>query len=191
MELKRTFLAVPPDARLQARLRDVSPVGAGHARDTEATSILEHLRWAEPDDLHITLVFLGATTPEQIVALHTRVMVLARSLRAFAYALVGPRLFPDAQRPRVLVLEPVDASGFALWQAPLATACAELGFAPEARRYRPHLSIARLRRAPRRAVAPCAVPLAGEAREIVLYESRAGRYTPLFAVDCGGAERAA
>jgi 2'-5' RNA ligase len=132
-------------------------------------------------DLHITLVFLGATTAEQIAVLQERMRTIARSLRAFAYTLGGPRLFPDTRRPRVLALEPRESSGFAAWQAPLAASCAELGFPREPWPYRPHLSLARLRGVPS-ALPAASGTLAGTACEVVLFQSRGGHYHALFSV---------
>lgn len=189
MELIRTFLAVPPDDALQARLAALMPrAGAAEAATARGT---DALRWAEPSGLHLTLVFLGATRVAQIEALCAQVSSLARRLSAFAYALAGPVLFPDARRPRVLALEPVDGSGFHAWQRPLAVLCEEAGFAREARAYRPHLSLARVKRAPPVAMAALREPLPGIASQIVLYESRGGRYTPLFRAACEGGGRAA
>jgi len=172
-------------------------VGARLARDFATP------RWADPADLHVTLVFIGGATPELIAALHGRVVALAPSLHAFDYELCGPQLFPDARRPRVLALVPGDEAGFAAWQAPLAAACTELGCNPENRRYRPHLSLARLKRAPAAKTGvgsdfpewkigpdPAFRGLRGTAREIVLFESAGGHYRPLFSVQCAG-ERAA
>ena len=70
MELIRTFLAVPPDEALRKRLAvlfpaglaGAPPVGARPARDGKGGGI----RWAELSGLHVTLVFLGATRPEQV-----------------------------------------------------------------------------------------------------------------------------
>jgi 2'-5' RNA ligase len=139
------------------------------------------IRWLHSADLHITLVFLGATSPEQVAALHPQVSAIADGLRRFAYTLDGPRLFPDARRPRVLALEPRQASAFVAWHEPLAAACRQLGFALDSRPYRPHLSLARVRGAAP-AAAPASAPLDGVASSIVLFESRGGRYRPLFTV---------
>jgi 2'-5' RNA ligase len=135
--------------------------------------------------MHLTLVFIGGATPEFIAVLHERVTALAPTLQSFAYELCGPQLFPDARRPRVLALVPRDEAGFGAWQAPLATACAELGCKPENRRYRPHLSLARLKQAPACELA-AVPPLQGSARAIVLFESAGGHYQPLFSVPCAG-----
>lgn len=191
MELIRTFFAVPPDEELHARIGALYPGcaaadgAAGRAHGALPGQSSAGPRWAALAGLHLTLVFLGATRAAQIEALGARVAGIARGLGAFAYALAGPCLFPDARRPRVLALEPLDPAGFAAWQAPLAAACEELGFAREARAFRPHLSLARLGRAPPPPIEPLRAPLPGVAREIVLYESRGGRYEPLFRVRCG------
>jgi 2'-5' RNA ligase len=177
----RTFLAIPADdglcrelCGLLSALRDPQP--------RSGTAPTAALRWMDTADLHITLVFLGATAPEQVVALHAQVRRIAGELCRFAYTLGGPRLFPDPRRPRVLALEPDDPNGFVAWQRPLAHACAALGFGLESRRYRPHLSLARLRGTPAGLAVPEHRPLSGTAREVALLQSEGGHYRPLFTV---------
>lgn len=195
----RTFLAIPPDAYLRTQLcelsRTLSP-GPSLARGRgESDSPLplageggrrrvqERLRWLDTADLHITLVFLGATAPDQVAALHERVRAIAGELCGFVYRLRGPHLFPDARRPRVLALEADDPEVFVAWNEPLARACAMLGFALESRRYRPHLSLARLRGAAAATLGmPQRAPLTGIAREVALFQSAGGHYRPLFSV---------
>jgi 2'-5' RNA ligase len=149
----RCFFALPLDDAARAEL-------AGAVRALEPAPWSARVRWVPPENLHLTLSFLGAVAPAR-----ARVVVAA----------IAPQ--PD--------LEAL-AEGVAQRLAPL-------GFAPETRAFRPHVTLGRARRAPLRGlrldapVAPCAVPV----RDVVLYRSDTGpggsRYRALARLPLGGA----
>lgn len=133
----RCFLALLPDAaslRSLQRCRQTLEAAAGAARG---------VRWVEPNALHVTLRFFGATDPPQIEQLKRALPTLACSLPALDARRCA--IWPNRARPRLLVLE-LDAPSALL---ALARACEMLagraGFAPEPRSYRAHLTLARLR----------------------------------------------
>jgi len=102
---------------------------------------------AVPDaSLHITLAFLGSCAEASVDGLAA---ALPADRRAPALALGAPLLLP-ARRPRVLVVVVEDTGGglAALHAAVLAA----LGRAGEVRRFRPHVTVARLGRAASAAV---------------------------------------
>ena len=129
---ERWFFALWPDpgtaATLAARARSLLTRGA---------------RAAHPLDIHLTLRFLGELSPE---ALSTAAAV-GDALHAARFRLCIDRAgwFP---RPRVLWCAPTRAPN-ALFDlaARLEQALATHGFPPEARPYRPHLTLARKFRA--------------------------------------------
>lgn len=179
MELIRTFLAVAPSAGLRDGL-------ATFCREARGAFAAPSPRWVEPANHHLTLVFLGATPVAQVHAIRAALREVVGALRPFRYAFDRLALFPDARRPRVIALLPADAAPFRSWQQALAPPLAALGFAAEARAYRPHLSLAWLRRGPPPVLPALAVPeLRGEARAVVLYQSIEGRYQRLFGLPCG------
>jgi 2'-5' RNA ligase len=181
VDVARTFLALDPDEALRERL---AAAGAGLRAHFPYTQ----LRWIAPANYHFTLVFLGHVAVADVARIHARVAALAPGMAPFAYRLVAARAFPSARSPRVIAALPDAAAGFLAWQQPLAAALAEEGFAVERRPYRPHLTLARWRG---RSSCPDSgdfpLDLAGSAAEIRLYESREGRYWPLFSLPCGGA----
>lgn len=162
----RLFVALdlPPEARAAlAAFRDA-------AADPQAWRPLSD------DSLHLTLAFLGhrpESDVERVAAVLQRPPGPAPRL-ALASALALP-----PRRPRVLGAAIADPDGtLARLQEGLCTALELAGaYEPEARPFRPHVTVARLRpgtKAPRTAVPPPA-PLEFHGTAVTLYESRLRR----------------
>lgn len=92
-EGKRLFLAVPPPPAL---VRTLDALG----------DRLESDRWklrrSEPEDLHLTLHFLGATPSRVIDDLKREIGAVCHARRPFDLAVEGIGCFPDDLEPRVL-----------------------------------------------------------------------------------------
>lgn len=121
---QRLFFGLRPAPEDRARL---SGLTGGDGRATE------------PDNLHLTLAFLGFCTEDQARAAR----VAAGEVRASALHVVMDTVavWPG---PRVRVLIPSDPPGalFRL-QRQLVDALADHGFPPEPRDWRPHVTLAR------------------------------------------------
>lgn len=145
--------------------------------------------WSDPQRLHLTLHFLGDDVDDATLHHICLAMDEAAATRSpFRLAFGGVGVFPDVRRPRVVWLG--IRGGVAdlgqLYDA-LADRLSPLGFPPEARGYRPHLTLGRFRGAGRgaaaagsalaEALASCDDRDAGEmtVTRIVLYESRLSR----------------
>jgi 2'-5' RNA ligase len=136
-------------------------------------------RWLRAESLHVTLAFLGSVEEAEpvIEALGSVYSAPAR------VSLDVRRAFPSANRARVLV----HAGGAdPALEALHARVCRALAghYEPDDRPFRPHVTLARLKSADaaevRRWLHAPAVPVAFEARELVLFESRPGSdYRPL------------
>lgn len=183
MDLIRCFLAIDPGENLRTQLGSLQGALATHFP-------FPALRWTQPRDYHLTLVFLGQVRPAEIVVIRQCVAGVAPELQPFRYRLVMACAFPDVHRPRVIAALPADPQPFRHWQQPLFCALAEAGLAPEHRPYRPHLSLGRWKS---RASCPqqqgLGLGLEAEAVAVTLYESRGGHYQALFSSACtrGGA----
>ncbi len=103
-------------------------------------------RWVEPDALHITLKFLGevldARLPEVIGAL----AAAAADAEAFDVAISGFGAFPSLARPNVLWVGVQAGAEMAELHRRLDRAFVPLGFAAEERAFRPHITVARVRK---------------------------------------------
>ncbi|HLA63026.1 MAG TPA: RNA 2',3'-cyclic phosphodiesterase [Rhodothermales bacterium] len=177
--MPRLFIALVPSPRVGqvlASLREEVP-GA---------------RWLREEALHVTLQFLGEVADVGAVE-----GALVRALR------VGPRgavpvvmderaAFPDSRRARVLVVTGPLENELAGLQREVAEATAPFvaGGTERHPRFRPHVTLARLKGTPADAVQAWVgggMPeVAFDAHEVVLFESLPGSdYRPLFTYSLG------
>lgn len=143
----------------------------------------EPIRWTRLENLHLTIEFFGATEPARIPDLE-RALAAVRG-PSFDLAWGGWGTFGPARQPRVLWLGTV-APGLAALHAATAAELRAAGWTPEARPFAPHLTLGRIgrlknARAFRETLAamPAGFLPPQTVRELVLYESAAGRYVPL------------
>ncbi|MHB8734343.1 MAG: RNA 2',3'-cyclic phosphodiesterase [Terriglobales bacterium] len=101
------------------------------------------LAWTVPADLHMTLQFLGEVGIEH-EPLITRAL-RSVSCEPFALLLAGLDVFPDRRRPRVLWagVEPTAALDDLVTR--IDSVLGPLGFVREARRFHPHITLAKTR----------------------------------------------
>lgn len=174
----RAFIAVELPEDVRAALRG--------ARDA-LTPLARGARWTPNPSIHLTLKFLGDTPREKVVDIAAVMDTVAGGGAGFALGLSGVGVFPNPQAARVLWVGVDDPTGAC---APLARelefALAPLGFTPEKRAFRPHLTLARFKN-------PARVqddvfkynpePVSFEVTQITLFQSRlqpgGAVYTPL------------
>jgi 2'-5' RNA ligase len=143
------------------------------------------LRAVGPDALHLTLAFLGHRALEEIEPLAEVVRTAASPVPDLS---LGDALWLSPRRPHVLTVAVEDPTGeLSRLQAAVAAGAGEaVGFVEERRRFRPHVTAARVRHRalPRRTGVPepPRAWFAGEA--LTLYRSHLGgrgpaRYEPL------------
>ena len=124
-----------------------------------------------PDQLHLTLEFLGGVPEARLVSVLEAGEAAAGSVTPFEVVLDRLEYW---QRPQVLCLTAsVVPESLAVLVRSLRTALATRGFEPEARAFRPHLTLARKIRLP-----PPAAPVEPQrwaAHEYALVESITGR----------------
>jgi 2'-5' RNA ligase len=102
------------------------------------------VRWASPAGIHLTLQFIGEAPERSAPALLEALAGLPDT--PFELRLDGLGAFPDLRRPRVVWAGlGGDLAALARLQAAVLGATAPLGFTPEARPFRPHLTLGRVR----------------------------------------------
>jgi 2'-5' RNA ligase len=150
----------------------------------------ERLRLVPEASLHVTLVFLGSVDAAQVGAVGEAVRAGARGHRT-AQLEPGVVAALPRRRPRVLALDLADQEGMAAGlQQDVAGALAGAGLVePERRRWRPHVTLARVRRGVEGGVSvpdpPGLAPFTASA--VTLYRSRPGSdYEPLERVSLSG-----
>ena len=141
-----------------------------------------------PENLHMTLLFLGNLTQAQCDSLiqATTAARLGAQLSPFSVTLCRSGLFPSA---KVAWLGPATTPApLTQLEQQLRVLVSELGLAVEPRPYRPHITLLRKASSPvnqdlATALAPPPAPLTLPVNEFALYESRSTpdgvRYLPL------------
>jgi RNA 2',3'-cyclic 3'-phosphodiesterase len=103
------------------------------------------LRWVNPDNLHITLWFLGEVADERTAAVASTLRKRFDT-RTFDLAIKGAGLFPVSGAPRTLWLGlTAGMESLGSLYGELSTRLPALGFQPEKRPYSPHLTVARFK----------------------------------------------
>jgi len=121
-------------ARLQGRLKTYDPIGA--------------VRWVRPENLHLTLKFLGEVQDDVLPPLERALERVGHQVRPGVINLRGVGVFPRWDRPRVIWVGAPKADTLAEAAAAVDAALVPVGFEPEERPFAPHLTIGRVRRSP-------------------------------------------
>jgi 2'-5' RNA ligase len=104
------------------------------------------VRWVKPGSIHLTLKFLGNILPEQVDEIAAAVAQLVKDEPPITLCAAGLGSFPSPRKPRVIwVGLRGEVDRLANIQAGLEKALEPLGFAREARGFRPHLTIGRVK----------------------------------------------
>lgn len=137
----RLFIALPlPEGLLRrvARLSQNLQTGFGFTPC--------HPKWVSPETIHLTLRFLGATSPDRIDALAAAIGEIARRHGPIPIEAAGLGVFPHWRNPSVLwagVRGRVKAMRALAFDCE-AMAC-EQGCEPSRTKFSPHLTLARFR----------------------------------------------
>ena len=138
-ESPRVFCAVElPD--------EVRAAAAAHAARLRRDFPDARASWSRPESLHVTLKFLGEIEWARVEDLSRAARAAAEGSGPFALSVEEAGTFPPRGAARVLWLGVEDSSGgLARLQRRLEDECEAAGFEREARAFKPHLTLARLR----------------------------------------------
>jgi 2'-5' RNA ligase len=179
----RTFIAIDLPTRVQQTIEKF---------EKDLQKVQAAVSWIKVDRIHLTLKFLGDVASEQIAGIQLVLVQTAASTKPFQLQPAGCGAFPSLKQMRVVwVGIRGDDTQLKNLQQQVESALAPLGFKPEDRPFRAHLTLGRVRgkqniRSLQEAL------LANEnfeaeafdVGELVLYKSElrpeGARYTPLF-----------
>jgi 2'-5' RNA ligase len=131
----RTFIAVELSSELKQHLGDI-------ARQLCRCDVTAG--WVKPDNLHLTLKFLGETDDTLLPRLAEQIDLLPRHQRSFTAELSDFGFFPSPKRPRILYVAVKNPQPFIQLSEHLDRLLEPLGFAPE-QRFHPHITLARIK----------------------------------------------
>lgn len=140
--MARLFIAVDLAISVVERLALLQQEWAKRIDDDDV-----RIRWVEPENIHVTLKFLGETDRSVIPLLEEALAALMRPL--FPFEVTSQRIgaFPDLRRPRILWtgLDPKGAEVMSLLQLSVEQDIQTLGFSPEDRDFHPHVTLGRVK----------------------------------------------
>ncbi|UUZ93062.1 RNA 2',3'-cyclic phosphodiesterase [Paenibacillus sp. P25] len=184
MESKqRLFIAIALPEQIKACLTGFMP---------ELKRELPFQKWVHPEDLHITLKFLGETEPERIESLQEAMIPLAAATGDFRLSLGHLGTFGPKRSPSILWAKiGGETDKLSLLQSEIEEAAARVGFLREERAFKPHLTLARRYQGSEgwqqerlnRLQIPDGVRTVWPAKGLVLYRSHLGRqpmYEPVM-----------
>jgi 2'-5' RNA ligase len=100
-------------------------------------------RWIPTEDWHVTLTFLGSTSPDLVDGITSTLAQVAAETRVFGSRVEGLGAFGSARRAGVLWAGLSDDEGAMVRLAEVLGSVLEREFTPERRGFTPHLSVAR------------------------------------------------
>ena len=131
----RAFLAVPLNDAMRARY------AAHHA---EALRRYPKLRWVRPENVHVTLRFLGESSEETLERLRAVTQPALSRLKPFQLSLGAPGAFGPRPQPRTLWIGLEKGAEEMKALAGILEAIARnLGFEPDEKPWSPHITVAR------------------------------------------------
>lgn len=103
--------------------------------------------WSRPDNIHLTVKFFGNVDQPKIAAISAAAERVIKEFSPIQIAVGGTGVFPKPNRPQVLWIGIDDSSGrLSQLHERLEDEFAREGFPKEERAFRPHLTIARIRK---------------------------------------------
>ncbi|MGM0497893.1 MAG: RNA 2',3'-cyclic phosphodiesterase, partial [Bacteroidota bacterium] len=105
----------------------------------------EKIKWVDPQNFHLTLFFIGDTDSEQIANVTKELSNLADDFSSTQIKLEGLGVFKNINKPRVLWAGISEFQGLKDIKLALDKQMLQLGFNPDAREFKPHLTLARMK----------------------------------------------
>ena len=138
MSLLRAFIAVEISQEVHKAIEtETAPLRAALDKSL--------VRWAPTSNMHLTLKFLGDTSPANVEMLSQILSVEAGQHTTFEIQFKGLGVFPNPKLPRVIWIGIQAPDELTTLQRGIEAAAAKLGYPPEKRPFSPHLTIGRVK----------------------------------------------
>jgi RNA 2',3'-cyclic 3'-phosphodiesterase len=136
----RVFAAIELPSNVQKRIQK-------QIQQLQAAVPGNKASWSRTENIHLTVKFFGNVLPKKIVRISEAASRVVNQVSKFKIEIGKTGAFPKVSQPRVLWIGVEDPTGeLARLHQLFETECAVEGFDRETRDFRPHLTIARLRR---------------------------------------------
>jgi len=135
--MKRTFIAVKVDAG-----KDI----AGLIDNIKSDLKDDQVRWVDKTKMHITLAFIGDTSENTIRDISLMLKGICSAKDEFEFEISGLGLFRNINDPRVIWAGINDQGNLKALFSTIRSGLEQLGIQPEEREFKPHLTLARIKR---------------------------------------------
>lgn len=143
MQTIRSFISIPVTPAITSAARRIIK---------QLKPLDDSIRWVPLDNIHLTLKFLGDVDNVEIPEICKTIRRVTDTVTPFELNVHGAGGLPTPDKPRVVYAGVDDPSGQLVEMVGrLESELAGLGFKPEPRDYRPHLTLGRVRGNSRRA----------------------------------------
>ena len=137
MEYIRSFLAIEI---MQAILENISKI------QDELKKELSLVKWLKPEDMHLTLLFLGNISLMDVDKINNVLLAPSLSTKPFYIKLKSIGIFPNSLRPRVLWIGVEDRhKNMESLYDDILRPLEKIGFKGEDRKFHPHLTLGRFK----------------------------------------------
>ena len=139
MSVIRAFIAIDLSEEIQIHLEEVQK---------NYRAQLKHIpiRWVVPENIHLTLKFLGDVSISNLNLLTDMIQAEISSHHQFDISVGGSGAFPNNRQPRVIWIGVEAPTELAAIQNGIETTTARLGYTREERPFSPHLTLGRVSR---------------------------------------------
>lgn len=177
----RTFIAIELSKETQENLSQIIK---------ELKSSGADVKWVKPENIHLTLKFLGETKISLIENINKILKETAEQFEKFDFQLNELGAFPKIQSPRVIWVNAFEPTGIiAKIVSMLEEWLEKLGFAKERREFAPHITIGRVKSSEGRInlvdklkTTKISSPLIQEANKLTLFKSTLMPSGPIYEV---------
>ncbi len=137
MEGIRSFIAIEVPQPLLARMGELQ---------RELRRMEAGVNWVRPEGIHLTLKFLGSISAAELEKIAQAIAPVVAAWNPFELRIHGLGCFPSSRNPRVIWVG-IDRGGgeASSLQKVIEDKAAEVGFPPEGRPFKPHLTLGRVR----------------------------------------------
>jgi 2'-5' RNA ligase len=107
--------------------------------------VLDRIKWVEPQNMHLTLKFLGKTPDDQIPQIHAALLAVASKHAEFDMLLNKTGIFGSSYQPRVIWLGDDDSKEIRVLGEDLLNELDAAGFSRDRQNFVPHLTLGRIK----------------------------------------------
>ncbi len=136
MDAIRAFIAIELPRDMQTRLVELL--------HTLKQQIPSGVRWVPGGNIHLTLKFLGESSPNNIAILSKSLPALTSRYQSFDFHIEQLGAFPNLRRPRVIWVGVRAPTVLCDLQRSIERETQHLGYTPEERSFSPHLTLGRV-----------------------------------------------